>query len=423
MDKPIDKIKIVTNITDSFHIYVYVPAGAIYETNKISGGSHMLEHMLFKNTGSFSKNISKSITSIGGKYNAVTSKDVTYFYIKTHFDNYKDAIRIIHQIVGLCNFTDSDLRTERKVVLEEYNQHADNAGGALEELTLVSLLDDDNVYRKSIIGEQKVLKKVTARNLKEYYHSRYDKFTIFINCPASKEKDVLHYTEKVFGRQDQYKLYEDDIVKMCKMDPKVMAINRSLSQYITRLSYPIPVTISAMEELQLQFVSYILTGAGLYSLLNHDVRELRGLVYTVHSFTEMFRYGGIFMIQYSSSNGQIEYITSIILSILHNLQKNGLTDKSMSYYKQSFLNTIKVKLLNQEYRSEYHGLQHFYGRYLSDDEIITGIRKIKNKDIKKICRKIFDFDSQGVVTIGNYSHPSRTVDGILNTLSSYKSVL
>lgn len=423
MDKPIDKIKIVTNNTDSFHIYVYVPAGAIYETKRISGGSHMLEHMLFKNTGDYTKNISKSITSIGGKYNAVTSKDVTYFYIKTHINNYKDAIQIIHQIVGLCNFTDNDLRTERKVVLEEYNQHVDNAGGALEELTLVSLLDDVNVYRKSIIGEQRVLKKVTAKNLKEYYKSRYDRFTIFINCPVSKDKAVLRYTEKMFGRQEQYQFFEEDISKLYITDPKVMAINRGLSQYITRISYPVHISLSAVEEIHLQFVSYILTGAGLYSLLNHDVRELRGLVYTVHSFTEMFRYGGIFMIQYSSSNGQIEYITSIILSILHNLQKNGMTEQSLSYYKKSFLNTTQVKLLNQEYRSEYHGLQHFYGRYLSDDDVINSIRKIKNKDIKKICRKIFDFDSQGVVTIGNYSNPSRTVDGILNTLSSYKSVL
>lgn len=419
----VPKYKFIHNSNDVFHVYIFVPAGSIYETPALHGASHMLEHMLFKNSSKQTNNLSKALTYIGGKYNAVTYKDVTYYFIKTPVENYKDALDMIHQIVAKANFTAQDLQVERKVVIEEFNQTVDNFNYKLEMLAQRSIYNEENPYGKSVIGSKKVLQNVTDKALKEYYHKRYQNFTVLINCPQKLQKKCEEHLTKLFGPNTPLSLHDSSMENIHGMiEPKVLVINRYLQQYMTRVMFPSPVASDVEGNMIMEFVSYVLTGSGLYSLLNHDVREVRGLVYTVQSYVEAFRYTGMFTIQFSSSNKETEYILSLVYATLYKLVQHGLSPKLFKYYQSSFLNSRKIKFANDDYRTEWNGTAHFYGCMTSEKQYLDMIKKMTPKQVQEKCKEIFDFDKQSIISVGSYPEPNKTSLHIVDMIASYNKL-
>lgn len=420
---PIDRYKFIFNTANVFHIYAFVPAGSVYETAALHGASHLLEHMLFRNTGEYTANLSKSLTFVGGKYNAVTYKDMTYFFIKTHIDQFQDAIQMMHQIVGNANFTEKDLQTERKVVLEEFHQAEDNFNHVLENAAWSTLFPEDHPYCRSVIGTKKTLSHISADRLKKYYQDRYAKYTVLINCPASYEGKVRSLLTRVWGPNQHVSLWEDAVHSLSEpLEPKVIVLNRNLSQYMTRLMFPAFPACHVRENMMLEFVSYVLTGSGLYSLLNHTVREVRGLVYTVQSYVEPFRYLGLFHIQLSSSNKETVYILSLVLSILYTMTQKLLPRRVFAYFKTSFLNSRRVKFASEDYRTEWHGTNHFYEDATSEPQYLRMIETMTPQDVRGVCQKVFDFDKQSVLAVGDYPEPSQMSLHILDLLTTYKKM-
>lgn len=417
-----NKLNVITNNTGAFSIYVYVPAGSIYENKKESGCSHMLEHMLFKNKGEDSYNLSKSLTSIGAKYNAATYKDCTYYYISTHYNNYKKAIGLMKQIIKNVNFTDNDLKTERKVIIEEYNQSNDNFFRMFLTLANKSIMTDDNVYAKSVIGDIKVLKGIPANDLKKYYKSRYQEYVVVVNTDERIKSKVNKELRYMFGKDEEYDFSDTKLLAEAnKIEPKLIFINKNLNQYNTRISFATFPASEVRDHVILNFIQYCLTGSGLFSLLNHDLREIRGLVYTIHSYSEVFRYVGFYYIQIGSSSDKTDYIISLVINIISKMKKKGLSSSVLDFYKNSYLSSMKHKLLDQEFRSEYHGTAFFYGSYIEDKELIKIINDITNDDIIATSVKAFDYDKLGVISLGTYANVDRMSQGVYDIIESYRN--
>lgn len=422
MENKIRKLNIITNNTGAFHIYVYVPAGSIYEWDSVSGCSHMLEHMLFKNKGEESYNLSKSLTSIGAAYNAATYKDVTYYYVKTHSTNYVKAIVLMKQLIKNLTFTEQDLNTERKVIIEEYNQSNDNFDKSFFTLANKSIMGDHNIYSKSVIGELKVLKNISTRELKKYYKARYNDIVVVVNCDSKIKQGVQRLLKKMFGKNDEYVLNDDKLLASANLiEPKLIFINKQYSQYVTRLSFATFPASQARDHIILSFLQYCLTGSGLFSLLNHDIREIRGLVYTIHSYSEAFRFTGFYYIQLGSSSNKTDYIISLVMNIITKMKKHGLPMKVLSFYKESYISSIKLRLLDEDFRSEKQGSEFFYGSHIGDKELLKIINNISTEDVVNVSRLAFDFDRMGVISVGSYSNVDKMSVDVQDIIESYKT--
>lgn len=415
----VNKINIITNKSGIFHIYVYVPAGSIYEESGTSGCSHILEHMLFKNKGDVSANLSRSLTSIGARYNAATYKDVTYYFIKTYSDKAKESINLIGQIIKKHNFNDQELNTERKVIIEEYNQTHDGFEYKFYTLANKTLMHDDNIYLSSVIGDIKVLKNIKANELKRYYKDRYNDIMIFVNCDEKIKGSVKRELRNVFGANKKYDFADEEMLAKANLiEPKLIFINKVFKQYITRFTFLTFPASHVREHTILRFIQYCLTGSGLYSLLNHDLREIRGLVYTIHSYSETFRYAGYYYIQLGSSSNKTDYIISLIINLLSKLKNQGLPEKVLKFYKNSYLSSLKVRYLDQDYRTENHALSMFYDCYMDEKDIYKLIKGLTNNDVQEISRKAFDYSKMGLLSVGGYNNVdmmSKRVEDIIST--------
>lgn len=418
-----EKFKIITNTVGVFHMYIYVPAGSVYETPKESGCSHMLEHMLFKNKGVVSSNLSKSMTEIGARYNAATYKDVTYYFIKTHSQHFKVAIGCLHQILTKGNFTEIDLDTERKVIIEEYNQTNDTFEYKFFQLANQSIMPKENVYTNSVIGNIKVLESTSAASLKEYFKKRYQNYTIVVNCEESIKGAVQRELVRLFGKNTELDMDDCGLVTLAtKIEPKVIILDKTFKQYVTRITFQTFPGSDVKDVVLLQFMQYCLTGSGLFSLLNRELRVIRGLIYTVYSFAEFFRYTGTYFIQFGSSVKKTDYVVSLIFSLIGKLKKHGLPRNALDYYKQSYLNAQRLKFTDQDVRTEFYGVAAFYGSTITEDKVLSIIKKITNKDIIAISRKVMDYSRMGLISVGSYPNVDDMNNKIQAIINSYAAL-
>lgn len=415
--KKIKKFNVINNNVGLFYIYVFVPAGSLYEAKNFQGGSHMLEHMLFRNKGH--GDVSKILTSIGARYNAATSKDVTYYHIKSHTTHFKEAMEIMGQLVMRDNFTNKDLDSERKVVIEEYNQLG-LARAKSEIIDTHVLMTSDNVYHAPVIGTLKTLKSITLADLKKYYQERYKEFMILVNCEKNIERAVMSELSRIYGPPAEY-TWEDESLreKALILQPKIFILHSSISQNILCVTFRAFPAEKARKQIILDFIEYCLTSSGIYSILHQDLRVNRGLVYSIHSHSESYKYIGFFHIQLGTSCKQPEYILSLIMSVLSKMKSRGLPDAVLNFYKKSYHSVCRFRYRNEDVRTEREGLTLFYNAYIDEKQTLNIIKNITNEDIVQVCREIFDFDVMGVFSMGRYHGVEKTNKNLEDVIRTY----
>lgn len=415
----IKKFNIINNTTGLFYIYVFVPAGSIYETKGFQGGSHMLEHMLFRNKGL--GNLSKLLTSFGARYNAATSKDVTYYHIKSHTSYYKDTIEMMGQLVLRNNFTKKDLEVERKIVVEEYNRRGVSKLNS-EIIDTDIMMDKENIYHASVIGTFKTLKSIKLDDLKKYYQERYKEYMVLVNCEKSIEGAVRTELERVFGAPAQYS-WEDAGFRdsALLLQPKIFVLHSIIPQNIMSISFPAFFGQQGRKQIILDFIEYCLTSSGLYSILHQDLRVNRGLIYTIQSYSDYYKYIGFFNIQLGTSFNKPEYIMSLILSVLAKMKSRGLPNKILNFYKKSFYSVYKFRYMNEDFKTLQAGLALYYNSYIDEKQSMNIIKKITNQDIIEVSREVFNFDVMGVFSMGRYNGVEKTNTDMQDIIRTYAS--
>ena len=412
----------ITNNDRVFHIYVYIPTGSIHETKKTAGISHLLEHMLFHNKGN--GDIPKALTAIGGSYNAATSKDTTLYYIETRAENFRDAIDIIHHITRFSNFDADDVLREKRVVVEELGQSLGKDDN-ITTLTGQTVFHDKNVYMKSVIGRKTTLESITVKDLKKYVRERYVDFMVLINCDFRFAKSAEAYTRKKFGvvKSASFRVEEPEMLaKSQLLEPKLIFLYQPAMQCVTCMTFGIPRITNARDYILLKFVQYCLTSSGLHSILNIHMRVQRGLVYTVTSYLEVYRYMSLYYIQFSSTNKRTDYMVNLVLEMIQRLKTKGFTSDQLEYYKRSYLSSLYVKFKNQSDRSEYFGFQSFYGIPHDEATMHRVVKKATNDDIKRLCTQYLDVTKLGVLSMGKYGSVDTMTKKPADVIETYRDV-
>ncbi len=411
------RVNFLYNNDGVFMMTIYIPSGSIYEhvgkfkNEQISGTSHFLEHLLFKHTENFSgKEILQKFAQLGGYYNASTDKDQTMFYVKTLVDNYRLAIDILTDIVMKPKFRRSEMKIERQVVLEEYAQTQDSTEDLIYEGSNRSILSPQNIYRPPVIGYASNLNRVSFDKVWEYYHARFKNVMIVINCDKRYTKDIQEYISKKLRANPNDNVDFDEHALQRKslllQEPKKRIFIDVVDsfQYNTIISYPAYPFKNLHEGIILSFLKFCLTDAGLYSILSYEIREKRGLVYSIKATNDKMRYLGIFRISFGTSNKDVVSIVSVIQEMLNDLIKNGMDEETLNFYKVSYLNHLKYRFINEDHRTNWHGDNLFYGVKMSEDKLFNAIETIDNLQIKKVAKYIFESTKRCIYTMGHYTN-------------------
>lgn len=384
-------MEILTNNKDVFHIKIYVAAGSIYEDPAVAGISHVLEHMMLKRCKKFNEEkLLKALAVIGGIYNATTSNDVTVYYANTHIDNYKHLLHIFHQCIMTPVFKPDELEIEKKIVLQEISGFYDN-GGTLYNEVRKCILHSKNPYAALVEGSAETIKRITVNDLTKYYKERYSSMSIIVNCPARVKSTIQRIIPKLFPIKYLTCDSPEIVLNSQRFSPSIKVIKKDgLHQSSIKFIFVSFAKSQIRENTIFGFIRFALVSSGLYSILMYELRLKHGLIYSIESENECFRYMGLFKISISSSSGKSKLIIKKTKAILDKICKYGLSDTLLNFYKKSYINMMKYLFTDDEFLTKMYGEHRFYGLTdMSHTAVFDIITSITNKDVTQIATQVF----------------------------------
>ncbi len=289
-------------------IGVWVGVGARAESAEQNGVSHMLEHMAFKGTATRSaRDIAEAIEDVGGHLNAYTSREQTAYYARVLGDDVPLAVDLLGDILQRSTFDPVELERERGVVIQEIGEVQDTPDDLVFDLLQEAAYPDQPVGR-SILGTVETVSGFSREALSGYMGRHYGADSMVVAAAGKVDHAALvELAAKQFG---DHVRRERDAVPVADYRGGEARCDRKFEQVHLTFGFP-GVSFSDDRFFAMQVMSTVL-GDGMSSRLFQEVRENRGLAYSVYSFTASLMDGGLFGIYAGTAPDQIDELVTVI---------------------------------------------------------------------------------------------------------------
>lgn len=376
---------------------IWVKAGSVDETQEYAGISHYIEHMMFKGTTNRSaRQIAEDIDKIGGQINAFTGKEATCYYVKTISSNYHKAADVIIDMLENSLFDTEEMNKERQVICEEIKMTLD-APDELAHDTITSMVFKGTALGNSIIGTPETLNHIDHDVMADYVKNQYTRDSIVISvCGNYDEDELCAYFDKklsVLKESKQKRKTETGI-----HTPQFKCITKDIEQTHICLATK---GISNMDPSYYAFgILNNIMGGSMSSRFFQNVREQKGLAYSVYSMMGSFTDDGYYNIYAGVSHDKIEEAVQAIREELYLLEKEGITKDELESSREQLKAAYIFAQENVAGRMFKNGknllLSH---RIIEPEEVVAGFDNVTMEDIENIKEKICKFDEYSGVAV------------------------
>lgn len=377
-------------------IDTWVRTGSINETDSNSGVSHFLEHLFFKGTKKHpAGEFDRILEAKGAVINAATSKDFTHYYITIPSEYFDTALELHADMLTDPQLPRKELEMERKVVLKEIAKDLNTPAKIVYE-NLNELMYLNHPYKRRVIGNKDVISTIRREEILEYFNEYYvpsNMVTLVVG-----DVDTNNVIEKVSGAfNGEYK----KPVKNCFKKEHQLTSQRRKTEYTdTQSGYMMigfrGVNISNNDTYALDLLSQIL-GGGKSSRLYRDIKEQKGLAYSISASNGSYRDDGIFYISANYVPANAEKLEKSIFDIIKNIQKYGVTEEELNtakkmveqetYYDRESTSNIATEL---GYTVTLTDNTDMYKNYVSD------IKKVTAREVQVAAQKYLGVNKSAV---------------------------
>ncbi len=384
---------------ETVSVGVFVNTGSRNEIPAINGISHFLEHMAFKGTAKRSaKQIAEEFEGIGGRINAYTSKEKTVYYAKVLKKHAEFAVEFLADILQNSTFDKVELEKERGVILQEIAMTNDTPDDIVFDYFQETAYPDQPLGR-SILGPVKNIKKFSREHFSDYIGKQYNYKNMAVVAAGNiKEKDLVKWVKKYFTSlgTNEIKLCEAPKYRGgdFRKEKKLEQIN--LVMGFKGLSYLDPNYYAA------QILAMIL-GGGMSSRLFQEVREQRGLAYSIYAFNHSHFDAGIFGIYAGTTPEKTNELISATSGEIKKICEK-ISDKELQRVRTQFEAGLLMAKESTSTRMQRLGgeiLSH--GRLIPDQEVMKKVLAVKKADVTKLAEKIFAGSKMTFAAIGKVS--------------------
>jgi predicted Zn-dependent peptidase len=363
----IDTVKTVS-------IGIWVLAGSRYETKKINGISHFIEHILFKGTKNrSSKEIVYEIESIGGQINAFTAKEYTCFYVRVLDEFLQKGFDILSDLILNPVIATDEVEKEKTVIIEEINMTKDDPEEILYQ-SLNDLIWKNQTLSYPIIGKESTVKKIDRTKIEDYMRKRYMPQNIVISVAGNfEEEKLVEFVEMYFGDWKCSNNKKDGVNFISKpvFNRGAVIKNKKIDQAHLAITFE---GFGQEDEkvYELLVLSNIL-GGGMSSRLFQRIREELGLVYSITSFVSTFKDAGVLIIYAGTNPKNISAVYKEIMSQLRLFLKGEILLDEVEVAKQQIKGSIIFGLENTSSRMSNMGKNMLLLNKIMELEHITRI--------------------------------------------------
>ena len=396
---------IETEHTQTVSVGVFVNTGSANETKYENGISHFLEHMAFKGTKrrSYHK-ISSDAERLGAEMNAFTDRDMTAYFIKGLSEHAPIFVDILGDIFCNSVFDPAEIEKERDVILQEYRMYADKPGYVAHDLTY-EVAYPDQAFGRKIIGEPKNIKAFQREDFLKYIDKHYRGSNVIVGVAGKFDPDnILGAIEKAFKAVKPMKHVQEEIRDSFSnpvFHEGFAVKKKSVEQCAVSLTFE---AVSENDPLYYAYeVAIAAIGDGMSSPLFDEVREKRGLVYSVSAHTDIRHRSGVVTVTAGTTADNIdELLTTVNQVFLDASEKIKPIDMERAKNMLSVqLATSTEKPFNTLLNTV---VQMFNGKTFDVEKELEEIRKVTPAQVKKAIKKILSA-KKVVVAVGNKIDP------------------
>jgi len=386
---------------NSVTVLVLVGTGSKYETKNINGISHFLEHMFFKGTTKRPNTlkISETLDSIGGEYNAFTSKEVTGYWAKVDKKHVDVALDWISDIFLNSKFDEKEIEREKGVIIEEVNMYLDTPTAYVGELW-ESLLYGDQPAGWRVIGEKENIQSFNRQKILDYYQSHYSsENTIVCIAGGINQSEVETKIEKYFDSSKRSLLPKKEKVKEQQKTPGVMLHYKKTDQTHFCLGVR-AFNLFDPRKYALSLLAVIL-GGNMSSRLFIKVRERNGLAYSIHTGADNSTDTGYLVTQAGIDHKNLEKSIKLILKEYKDLKDKKITQRELQKAKDYLKGVTTLSLDSSDSISSFYAVQELLeGKIFFPEDKFKKIDEVSINDINNVAHDIFTEDNLNLAVIG-----------------------
>lgn len=383
----------------SITLGIWVNAGSRIEEENNAGISHFIEHMLFKGTKNrTSKELASTIDNLGGQINAFTSKECTCFYVKLLDEHISIGVDVLSDMMLNSLFDSEEIDKERQVILEELKMYEDSPEDLSYDLLTENIYKTDGLGM-NIIGTKESLYNINRENILEYFNKYY----VASNCVISMSGN-FNFEEMIELIEDKFNNLPQGEVKIevtkPEFHPCFIAKNKDTEQVNLAMSLKAIPLENREDAYALSIVNNIF-GGSISSRLFQNIRENKGLVYSIYSAPSLYRKTGELGIYASMSNENLKKVYNLVLEEIDNLRINGLTEQEIKESKEQLKGSYILGLESTSSRMMSIGKAMLLMKEVKNpNDIIESINNIDKERIDLIIDKVFNKENIGVCIVG-----------------------
>ncbi len=378
-------------------IGIWVRAGAVDEVKKNAGVSHYIEHMTFKGTETRSaREIAGDIDKIGGQINAFTGKEATCYYVKVLKDNFEKGAEVLLDMLTNSVFDKVEMDRERQVICEEIKMIEDQPDDLAHD-TIVEMVFKGNPLGNSIIGTPSSLNRISRNVLTAYRDAEYTRDSIVVAIAGNNaENQACAYLEDKFSKLKATKAPKEtenvDYKKTAKVIVKdIKQSHICLGVRGIKLTDPRYYSLSLLNNVM---------GGSMGSRLFQNIREEKGLAYSVYSVASSFRNDGYYTIYAGVSHDKIHKAIDGIKEELRILSRQGITDEELSASREQLKSNYIFGQENVASRMFSIGKNLLLlDKVYTPDEVLKALDSVTLDDIEEAKKLICDIDSYSAIAV------------------------
>jgi predicted Zn-dependent peptidase len=381
-------LKVVTDPMDTVEtvsLGVWVDAGTRHEPAALNGVSHLLEHMAFKGTERRSaQDIAEEMDACGGHLNAYTARDHTAYYAKVLKEDGGLALDIISDILQHSTLDAEELGREQAVVVQEINQAIDTPDDIIFDHFQATAYPDQPLGR-AVLGTEELVRSMTRAHVLGYLREHY-----------SAPRMVLSAS----GRVDHDQLVEAAEAAFAGLPPHTPAVTeparyvggdyreeRDLEQVHVVVGFD-GITYDDPDYYCASVLSTLL-GGGMSSRLFQEVREKRGLVYSIYSFASSYNDGGLFGVYAGTGENEVAELIPVMCAEIVKVG-DGVREDEVQRARAQLKASILMSLESTTSRCEQLARQiAVYGRPIPVAEVVAKVEAITAEDCARVARRLF----------------------------------
>jgi len=374
---------------------VWVGVGSRDEAPQLGGASHFLEHLLFKGTHKRSAlDISAEIEAVGGETNAYTAKEYTCYYARVLDTDLPLAIDVVCDAVADSLLLEADVETERGVILEEIAMHADEPADEVHDLHAAAMFGEHPLGR-IISGTPTTIEPMTRKQINGFYRRRYTPPNIVVAAAGNLDHaTVVKLVRQAFsaspfadfGAADPAPLrHLGAVVKLPA--PKTVVRGDQTEQAHLVLG---GAAVSRHDERRFSLgVLNNVFGGGMSSRLFQEIREQRGLAYSVYSFVSHYAEIGNFGVYAGCAPGRAEEVLSLARESMENVVRTGITDEELRRGKGMLKGSLVLALEDTGSRMSRLGKgELLHGELLTIDELLRKVEEVTLDEVNNMAQEV-----------------------------------